>query len=96
MLQYPAQLSEKWLKDSNLHCYVLEGYYPYHSCRFHREHGGVSLFINSDLQAIPNQQYNFVNDIEICTIILKLSTNIFSVIYRQQNKHIGVDECTYI
>ena len=96
-LPHIIALSETWLKDSTSHLYVLEGYDAYHSCRVHREHGEVTVSINFDLQTVPIQHYTFVNDdIEICTVLLKLSTNfIFSVICRPHSKLIVVEEFTH-
>ena len=96
-LTYPPHiiaLSETWLKDSTQHLYNLEGYEAYHTCRTDREHGGVSIYISTDLHAEPIQQYTFANeDIEMCTIKLKLPSNyIFSVIYRPHSKHVAVEE----
>lgn len=62
-------LSETWLKDSTQHLYNLKGYEAYHTCRANREHGGVSIYICSDIYAEPIQQYTSISeDIEMCTV----------------------------
>lgn len=84
-------LSETCLKESIKHLYNLDGYEAYLSCRTEREHGGVSLYISSDLHAELIQQFTFANDdVEMCTIKLKTSTNfLFSAIYTPHGKHIA-------
>ena len=90
-------LSETWLKDSTQHLYNLKGYEAYHTCRTNREHGGISIYICSDIYAKPIQQYTSISeDIEMCTVKLNLTTNlIFSVIYRPHSKQVAVDEFTH-
>ncbi len=87
-------LTETWLKDTNQHHYHLDGYSTYHSLRMNKEHGGVSLLINSDIHSEPIHQHTFVNEtMEICSVQLNLRTNlIISVIYRPHSKHVAVEE----
>ena len=94
-------LTETWLKDTNQHHFHLAGYSTYHSLRMNKEHGGVSLLINSDIHSEPIHQHTFVNEtMEICSycaINLKLQTHlIISVIYRPHSKHVAVEEFTLI
>ena len=69
-------LTETWIKDTTQHHFHLAGYSTYHSLRMNKEHGGVSLLINSDIHSEPIHQHTFVNEtMEICTVQTSNSFN---------------------
>ena len=62
-------LSETWLRESEAHCAVIDGYVGYHSCRPTARGGGVSVYVCEGYASCRIDELCTVDDtIEICTV----------------------------
>ena len=87
-------LTETWFTDEDKDNFFLDGYDTFHVVR-DSSRGGSSILVRKDLNAELYQQFSFSNnEIEICTINLKVSDATYNVssIYRPHSKNIHVKE----
>lgn len=92
-------ITETWLKDSTKHLYSMDGYTSFHLVRTQREHGGISVFVKDEINAVTLGQYYFVDEhIELHSLKIKINTleYVIATIYRPHSKHIDVHDFTDI
>ena len=83
-------ITETWLESNNKDYFKLKGYSVFHLTRTSRTHGGIAVFVKSDIKVSRIHELSFINDdIEILTIELALMNKKYNIltIYRPQTKH---------
>ena len=89
-------ISESWLKDHNADRYGLSGYNAIHKYRSTRARGGVSIFIQDDIEYFCRDDLCYQND-TIETVFIEIDKDhvgkeknvIIGVIYRPPNTDIA-------
>ena len=82
--------TETWFEEVNSTAYNLDDYTAFHLIRPDRSHGGVTVYVNSKINAIKIPSWTFINDdIEILTLDVTFETKTYKLctIYRPQFKY---------
>ena len=88
-------ITETWLEGNTCDLFKLNGYSAFHLTRSNRSHGGISVYVKSDLKVTRIQDLSVVNDdLEVLTLELSLGNKKLSIctIYRPQFKHRRIPE----
>jgi endonuclease/exonuclease/phosphatase family metal-dependent hydrolase len=84
-------LSETWLGDPS-HWVPLNGYKAYHSVRYSRKGGGVTILVDDNIKSTLLPQFSLVcDDAEICSVRLSIESRNYNIIgvYRPPDRPVG-------
>ena len=96
---YIICFTETWFESNTSNAYQLKNYAAFHLTRTEREHGGVTVYVDSNINASKLPNWTMVNDdIEILTLELTFDKHIYKLctIYRPNGKHDRIKEFTEV